>query len=37
VAVAAAVVEVDIHDCLFVCIGDGGGGGDIYDGTLTAG
>ena len=27
-AVAAAVVAVDIHDCLFVCIGDGGDSGD---------
>ena len=24
-AVAVALVVVDIHDCLYVCIGDGGG------------
>ena len=31
-AAAAAAAEVDIHDCLYVCIGDGGdgvGGGGV--------
>jgi len=41
VAAAAAVVgTVDIHDCLYVCICDGGGGVVvvyIHDASLTAG
>ena len=27
VAAAAVVTAVDIHDCLYFCIGDGGDGG----------
>jgi hypothetical protein len=38
VAVAVAAAAVDIHDCLYVCIDDGGdGGGGYTDGSLTAG